>query len=633
MSSLYKSPASRWKVLDDNTIVPRPQYDSTVVPYITTATMSLSTGYVVTESEPVGSFYWDAENNTVSTVLENGVILQQGQELLKWCKNVSGTTIANGIAVSIKGTNGSFTPVAPTDVHNPESAKAFYGLATQDFGINEFGYVAIAGIVRGIDTSSFEENDVLYVSCSAGGELTTEMPTPSCYVCKVGVVEYKHINQGRINVIPLTYPKIEDMSGVDGTPLSADGQIITWHENSQYFDFDKNINDYVPRELLEATEDPTGFIDPEDVIITGDSANRQVTLTGTIEAYWQGTRVETLSSGWVSPQHGTDTSVRYFLLYDGTDFEWVASAALPSDFYKNLLICWSFHNSSSWVYQRECHSIMQHQTHREFHQVVGTYRASGGLLGDYVLESTTAANRRPTIEETLIYDEDLPTTNPALPSGLYTRFWLSGANGDGTFGVDSTDIVALNGNQPYFNQFTGGTWTQTLMSNNNFMSVWVVAIPVAADAESQKHRYVFLQGQSQSGTLSDQQALSPSDLTLALPALTPESVFIAKIIIRFQSSNWHIAAVQNITGTRASQATSPAGNYLSLVATDTTIDGNGTVANPLTINPNISGTSLSLTDVTFTGAVSTLETATLSAAEYIIVEVGGIEKAIQLWDF
>ena len=50
-------------------------------------------------------------------------------------------------------------------------------------------------------------------------------------------------------------------------------------------------------------------------------------------------------------------------------------------------------------------------------------------------------------------------------------------------------------------------------------------------------------------------------------------------------------------------------------------------------NPNISGTSLSLTDVTFTGAVSTLETATLSAAEYIIVEVGGIEKAIQLWDF
>ena len=70
-----------------------------------------------------------------------------------------------------------------------------------------------------------------------------------------------------------------------------------------------------------------------------------------------------------------------------------------------------------------------------------------------------------------------------------------------------------------------------------------------------------------------------------------------------------------------------------IASTTETINGNGTEVNPLTINPNISGTSLSLTDVTFTGAVSTLETATLSAAEYIIVDVDGIEKAIQLWDF
>ena len=44
------------------------------------------------------------------------------------------------------------------------------------------------------------------------------------------------------------------------------------------------------------------------------------------------------------------------------------------------------------------------------------------------------------------------------------------------------------------------------MNNNNYMCLWQVAIPVASDADSQRMRSVWLQGQSE-GTLASQQAL------------------------------------------------------------------------------------------------------------------------------
>jgi hypothetical protein len=123
------------------------------------------------------------------------------------------------------------------------------------------------------------------------------------------------------------------------------------------------------------------------------------------------------------------------------------------------------------------------------------------------------------------------------------------------------------------------------MDNNNYTSVWVLQIPVTADAGSQAYRTIFIQGQSQSSVLADIQALTPNDVQLGdLIDLTPESVFIAKIIIRYQSANWHIVSVTAITGTHYSQATSPTGAYLSSVTHDATLTGSGVSGDALGIN-------------------------------------------------
>lgn len=326
------------------------------------------------------------------------------------------------------------------------------------------------------------------------------------------------------------------------------------------------------------TGEPTGFTNPGGIIRTYDKLNRTITLTGDVEAYYNGVLIPELVSGWVSDPHDESPLETLFLYHDGTNFVWSTS---PWDF-DNLMIASVPVYGSDIFGLSETHGLMQWQAHKEFHDTVGTYRDGGGDLSGHVLNSTVAANRRPDISALTVRDEDLPTVLAALVSKLYTQVYFSGA-GTVNFVKSAADIVPLSGANPYYNLFSGGVWSQALVSNNNYMSVWLVAFPTTSDNDSKEYRFQWLQGQSQ-GTLASQQALSPQSLSLgAYATFAPEFVFIARVIIRYTAANWVISQVDNLFVTRASTVASPAGNFLTGVTTDETLEGNGTPSNPLGI--------------------------------------------------
>jgi hypothetical protein len=120
------------------------------------------------------------------------------------------------------------------------------------------------------------------------------------------------------------------------------------------------------------------------------------------------------------------------------------------------------------------------------------------------------------------------------------------------------------------------------MSANNYMSIWLVAMPVSNEAGSQAYRYLWVQGQSQ-GSLSSQQALVPGTLNLGqLASISPEFCFVAKVIIRYFAGNWSVTEVSYLTTTRTTSITA-SGSFLSVVTTDATLTGDGTVGNPLSV--------------------------------------------------
>ena len=346
--------------------------------------------------------------------------------------------------------------------------------------------------------------------------------------------------------------------------------------------------------LAEITKEPTGFVDPENIIVAYNKIDKTITLSGNIEAYWKGFKIQVLDTTWTSTPHPS-TPNNYFLYYDGTNFIWSTSV-------------WTFDKlqiaivSSDGYALKETHGLMPWQTHEQFHQVVGTYRTDGGDFSNFTLASTVAINRRLDISSTKIKDEDCITLLSALTTKLYTIRYLTSIN-TVNFTVDSADITLLSGNNPYYNRWNGSAWVQSLIVNNNYGVIFVMAVPITSDTHSSKYRYQFIQSQNQYTSLVSAQAVNSSSLNLGSPiSITPEYIIMGKIIIRYTGGNWQLISVEKLLGTQ-NNAVSIQGGYLSNVSTSgLALSGNGTSSSPLTILPldgwidySNSGTSINYT--------------------------------------
>lgn len=329
--------------------------------------------------------------------------------------------------------------------------------------------------------------------------------------------------------------------------------------------------------LIETTGEPTGFTNNENINVSYDPTTRKVTLTGTFEAYYKGVRLTALKDGWVSDAHA-DVAGNYYLYYCDTGWHFDTT---PWTF-ACLMVAFIQYNTHD-LGIREVHGFMHHIVHEELHRVIGSFKRSGGDFTGYVLNSTVAAERRPDISDISVQDEDLVSVVLALSSKTYTQRYLTGS-AVRTFTTGASDIVPLSGSQPYWNENVAGTWQQTLFSNNSYGAIFVVALPTTSDAGSQAFRYMFVQPQKNSASLAEIQALTPNDLTHGDSSnLVSEFVFIGKIIIRYTGGNWSITQVDKIEGTRNSQVSTSAGNYLSIVSHDTTLSGEGTAISPLSV--------------------------------------------------
>ena len=349
----------------------------------------------------------------------------------------------------------------------------------------------------------------------------------------------------------------------------------------------------------EDLKDPTGFVDQDNLDVAYDATNRTVTLThssGKVEYYYRGRKAE-LTSPWVSSAHTADTNEWYLYCTNGTDFNWSTTVWAFSDIQAAKVT----NLNTRRVGMRETHGAnLSYAAHQVAHDMIKTYRRSGGAMTQVVLASTTAANRRPFFASTVVQDEDLRTVNAALNSASYTQAYLAGATpGTITFVEGASDIVPLSGNQPFYNQNNAGTFQQTLLSNNSHMNVWVVAMPASSDANSQQYRYIFLQGQTQ-GSLSAIQSLSSSSLELrSFQAKFPEFVFIHRFIVKFSSGNWTIEFQESLSGSLAAQTGTVTSGLTSVQSDSSFFSGSGTVVSPLSITTNVA-TAVNLGPITAT---------------------------------
>ena len=105
-------------------------------------------------------------------------------------------------------------------------------LQLKEIDDNSSGYVCFSGIVNGINTTSFNVGDMLYLSTN--GTLTNVRPTG--LVVEVGIVIRKHSTNGAVAINPRYYPRLDDLSNVNFTD-SAEGDVAIRLANGTYANY------------------------------------------------------------------------------------------------------------------------------------------------------------------------------------------------------------------------------------------------------------------------------------------------------------------------------------------------------------------------------------------------------------
>jgi hypothetical protein len=105
------------------------------------------------------------------------------------------------------------------DGTNVANADYFLGFATTDIPADSDGKVTHFGKVRGINTSAYNEGDILYISTSAAGQVVTTEPTSGMKL-PVAFVITSHASVGTVFVRATNGCALADLHDIDFTGLA-----------------------------------------------------------------------------------------------------------------------------------------------------------------------------------------------------------------------------------------------------------------------------------------------------------------------------------------------------------------------------------------------------------------------------
>lgn len=191
-----------------------------------------------------GNLSWNDADGTLDLNLKGGnVTLQVGQEEVVRVVNGTGVNLLESQykVVKIIGAQGQRLQVdfalADSDIN---SATAI-GVVTENINNNQEGFITTIGAVRGINTTgslqseTWVDGDVLYLSPTVEGGLTNIKPLTPAHMVVVGFVEYAHAVNGKIYVKVDNGYEIEELHDVLITSLS-DNELLQYNSAEGYWE-------------------------------------------------------------------------------------------------------------------------------------------------------------------------------------------------------------------------------------------------------------------------------------------------------------------------------------------------------------------------------------------------------------
>lgn len=166
--------AEMWKYINALLIQPRSelgtmsQLQQSWLPWITFATAHNSA------PPDIGTLSWDG-GTTLGIQMTSEVLGRINESGYYYIK--ASDAIAKGQVVMFTGSVGSSGVPTGAPATGVTDGSYIMGVAAEDLPVNEFGLVQFIGSLRGIDTSSYNEGDVLWYDPTIEGGVTDTKPT------------------------------------------------------------------------------------------------------------------------------------------------------------------------------------------------------------------------------------------------------------------------------------------------------------------------------------------------------------------------------------------------------------------------------------------------------------------------
>jgi hypothetical protein len=178
-----------------------------------------------TTSASVGTISWDSSEGGPSVQLDANINVTLGQEIIALCYNGEATTLNKGEVVMVSGAQGQRPKVIRAYNTSDAGSARTFGIVAENIASGAEGFVVTQGIVKNINTNSFNAGDPLYLSATPGQLTTTKPQAPNHYVW-VGVVTKKNSSSGRIYVKPQNGYELDEIHDVRITSIQNDDLIV-----------------------------------------------------------------------------------------------------------------------------------------------------------------------------------------------------------------------------------------------------------------------------------------------------------------------------------------------------------------------------------------------------------------------
>lgn len=191
------------------------------------AVTSTELGYVSGVTSPIQT-QLNAKMNTATYDPNADGYVENSTALKIIVHNMTGSIIQKGSIVYISGATGTHPTIALAQANTEGTSSKTIGAVVETLAIGAVGEIIVQGTLENQNTGGFAIGDLLWLSPSTPGGVTTTKPSAPNHAVFIGYVARINTNNGKIVYKILNGFELDELHNVAISAIPSDGQVLTY---------------------------------------------------------------------------------------------------------------------------------------------------------------------------------------------------------------------------------------------------------------------------------------------------------------------------------------------------------------------------------------------------------------------